>query len=810
MEAFQEFQCSLCLTKLTWANMNMIRKHVRRHESSPYFRMKCSFCEKAFTTARYWYEHISQHTEIELSTSTKYVAPEALCDSVPEAPWETQLEHYEVPCTTQGTRNISAVSSVISESSAETSSVSSVPSKLGHEEVAQPHNFSNELSSLVVHLRACHVSETLCRDVVDFVGDFTASALQHNADPSEQKQAIQACEDMLSFKSIERAALRDFPAEESQSLKVGDCSVQYLPLAGQLKRTYQNIDVFDLLEAQVTGQLRGPQDAVKLKHLDRKSLIIGLYYDAFQAGNPLGTHTRTQNIGAVYCAITNKRPTGSLDDVFICMLFPEQTLDKDSSWSQLLDPLIGELKTLEQSGIQLNGIHYEVVVPMLLGDNLGVHSVAGFTKCFSGGSMMCRHCTMSKDAIQTTTTEDMTKLRTRAQYDDALRLVQEEEFDPETCKAVGITAECPLTKLKEFHPTDSMPPDIMHDVLEGVAPKTVEQVLEKVIDKELVTETALQRSMKTFPYSHVDTNKPVANPLRAKQNSTQRPRSKALKARGNRTAFKQTASEAWCLLRLLPLILIHAGVSTAALAETEVFRPLVLLIHIMQILAAFVLSHDDVDRLPVLIDEFLQLHLASSPSARLTPKHHYMTHYATQIRRHGPLRRLWSMRFEGKHQILKSSVKHSKNRRNVCRSMIRGYQLKRWDNIMKWNSRKCLLEFTGALPPKAHQLAHGFQLYKCAIINGLRYRIGDVVVQKSQLHEIVCICGTGNDDMMLLTQIMKSKYESCIGAYVLHETQDYVMLQPPHLEDIPPMGCYNIKGTKYCVPRQILPGGIPL
>lgn len=37
----------------------------------------------------------------------------------------------------------------------------------------------------------------------------------------------------------------------------------------------------------------------------------------------------------------------------------------------------------------------------------------------------------------------------------------------------------------------------------------------------------------------------------------------------------------------------------------------------------------------------------------ITPKCHYLIHYARLIEKYGPLRLLWCMRFEGKHQYFK-------------------------------------------------------------------------------------------------------------------------------------------------------------
>ena len=41
------------------------------------------------------------------------------------------------------------------------------------------------------------------------------------------------------------------------------------------------------------------------------------------------------------------------------------------------------------------------------------------------------------------------------------------------------------------------------------------------------------------------------------------------------------------------------------------------------------------------------------PNLRLRPKHHYLEHYPSLIKCFGPLVHLWTMRFEGKHKVLR-------------------------------------------------------------------------------------------------------------------------------------------------------------
>ena len=69
--------------------------------------------------------------------------------------------------------------------------------------------------------------------------------------------------------------------------------------------------------------------------------------------------------------------------------------------------------------------------------------------------------------------------------------------------------------------------------------------------------------------------------------------------------------------------------------------------------------------LQFLIEQFLQNFIELFPN-NLTPKFHFMLHYARLINENGPLRYLWCMRFEAKHLYFKklaSSIRSFKKYR---------------------------------------------------------------------------------------------------------------------------------------------------
>ena len=81
-----------------------------------------------------------------------------------------------------------------------------------------------------------------------------------------------------------------------------------------------------------------------------------------------------------------------------------------------------------------------------------------------------------------------------------------------------------------------------------------------------------------------------------------------------------------------------------------------------------------------LIFQFLTHYVSLFGSRAITPKHHYMIHYPRLIGMHGPLRHLWCMRFEAKHQYFKSVISSLGNYVNVTATMATRHQMRQcWD-----------------------------------------------------------------------------------------------------------------------------------
>ena len=144
-----------------------------------------------------------------------------------------------------------------------------------------------------------------------------------------------------------------------------------------------------------------------------------------------------------------------------------------------------------------------------------------------------------------------------------------------------------------------------------------------------------------------------------------------------------SASESWCLFRLLPVIL-----SDVVEVFEDIWELYLLLSEIMELVFAprierFMLSH-----LNSLIEKFYSLFASRAPEY-ITPKFHYLLHYPRLILQYGPLQNLWCMRFESFHRKLKKVAKQCPNFKNVALTVASRVQL---GKCYEFSEGSCLSE----------------------------------------------------------------------------------------------------------------------
>ncbi|KAG0421693.1 hypothetical protein HPB47_002432 [Ixodes persulcatus] len=191
-----------------------------------------------------------------------------------------------------------------------------------------------------------------------------------------------------------------------------------------------------------------------------------------------------------------------------------------------------------------------------------------------------------------------------------------------------------MLPLEDFDVTKQLMPGVMHDMFEGGFVVILHQVLKGLISEGIFT---------LFDFYRVAQFKVGFNDEKYKPEELPRNFAK------DQRALKSTASQKWCLFRLLPLML------ASSIPEGNAHREVYLMYR--EIADMVLVPQVPLEFLPYLRDRiqaFLRAFSELYTSATVTPKLHCLEHYPRLIQEYGPLQQYWCMRFESKHQYFKN------------------------------------------------------------------------------------------------------------------------------------------------------------
>lgn len=136
-------------------------------------------------------------------------------------------------------------------------------------------------------------------------------------------------------------------------------------------------------------------------------------------------------------------------------------------------------------------------VVFVVADNLGAHSVAGFVENFTG-SYSCRFCLGNQSDIQSKEVRcGGFQRRTKEQH---TQHVQTALSCPDHTPCYGVKKSCALSeKLDHFHVTSGYPPDVLHDILEGIVSVELALSIDVLIKKRYILSL---NSTRPFVSSH--------------------------------------------------------------------------------------------------------------------------------------------------------------------------------------------------------------------------------------------------------------------------------------------------------------------
>lgn len=257
-------------------------------------------------------------------------------------------------------------------------------------------------------------------------------------------------------------------------------TLQYVPLLQLLSQILSLKDIqeksFNSSQAIQEGRYEAFRDGTYFKEntllsAEEITLPLLLYIDDFEVCNPLGTSWKKHKITAVSWVLANVPPQfrATLKSIYLAVLCKAVDVKK-YGYEVVLEPLLKDLVQLEEEGIfiPLVGQKIKGTIFSLIADNLGAHSIGGFSENFSG-SNVCRFCLGELYEFQEKEVRSGS-FQARTKQEHALH-VQAVSESPTLAHRFGVKRQCALTnKLKHFHVLTGYPPDLLHDLFEGIVP----------------------------------------------------------------------------------------------------------------------------------------------------------------------------------------------------------------------------------------------------------------------------------------------------------------------------------------------------
>lgn len=379
---------------------------------------------------------------------------------------------------------------------------------------------------------------------------------------------------------------------------------------------------------------------------DRIVFPYYLYQDDYENNNPLGSHRGVGKVGAIYVMIACLPPSmqSKTENIFLLTLF--KTSDSDvAPYYMLLSKAVQELNYLESNGIivktETGFTEIRFSLAAFIGDNLAANTVPGFSKGFNA-LHSCRFCLTATKNFNSVFEESSCVKRTK----DSL----EKHVIQGDVSSSGVSGPSALMFLQNADTLDIMATDVAHDILEGTFEYDFGLVLHQLIYQDkYFTLDELNSRIDKFNYGKNEkNNRPL--PIRAKQIEAKH--------------IKMSAGEAFTLIRNIGLI-----IGDLVPLENNYWQVIISLKEIMNLIMYPYMSTGIIDFLEHLISEYLRLLVklwGSTIPNVLKPKHHFLIHYPSVIRRFGPLCNLTTLRFESKNRESKISSHVSQSSEHMC------------------------------------------------------------------------------------------------------------------------------------------------
>ena len=384
---------------------------------------------------------------------------------------------------------------------------------------------------------------------------------------------------------------------------------------------------------------------------DGHVLFLHLYNDEFEVVNPIGAKRGKHKINATYFTLGNlpAKHRSDLKHIYLTNIVKHRAV-KEHGYSAVFSPLVENLHRLFNDGFTItlaegHELKFYAVLCTVSADNLSSHALGGFRQVFNIGRI-CRACMVTHSEISQTVSEDTVMMRTSDIHSYHIAAVAD---NSDNSAIYGVVGKSIFSSLPYFDVMNAFPPDIMHDCMEGIIPRLLTAMLKRLVVDKVTTILNLNEKMASFEFKGSDrVNKP--EPIR------------------KNFFVVGSAVQHMCLFRLLPF-LVDLTKSPCVLQLYTLAR------EVMMYTFSRCISRSDLDYFEQKIIAFRSYINSQFPTLHATPKFHFLIHYPTMMSRYGPLREMWCMRYEAKHQYFKSVASSIGNYVNIAFTLALRHQM---------------------------------------------------------------------------------------------------------------------------------------
>lgn len=376
------------------------------------------------------------------------------------------------------------------------------------------------------------------------------------------------------------------------------------------------------------------------------AIQLQLFFDEFEVCNPLGSKTGIHKIGAFYFVINNLpcHINSSLENIHLVALC--YTLDiKQFGINPVLYKIVNDIKILEKEGVFIESLNTYIkgTLISLVYDNLGGAMLLGMNESFHA-NYYCRICKIHKEDAQKLCIVDDNLLRT---FESFTCLSNQLNYaNKSTINFFGIKNKSSLFDLVYFKPCENWNVDIMHDFLEGICQRDLNLFFNFCDKSKIISLSDLNDKIQAFDYGlHNRANLPSIICLNKNKTVGQR------------------AAQTLCLVIHLPIII--RDIIPKLNQNFNKWKVILLLIKMLKIVLASKITNNMLKELQSATKEHHEL-LVKEFLISLTPKDHIITHYAMVIKKMGPPKAFWTMRYESKNGYLKDLANKLKNYKDVA------------------------------------------------------------------------------------------------------------------------------------------------